>query len=156
VQIEPDNHLYYVITVMLSGSRILVPDAKITRESQLPTSTQTERLCSARLPQQTKRVSNGLWCLSEADCQFCYFDDHIWRGAAAVRLHHSPMLKDRFRKVDQLITLFKGQPPFHPHGPFEQGNPLSPVFHTRIERNYHADPFENKMRAHREGASRLS
>jgi len=29
-------------------------------------------------------------------------------GGAVARLHHSPMLKDRFGKIDQLITLFKG------------------------------------------------
>ena len=54
--------------MMLCGSHILVPDAKITGESQLPTATQTERLCSAHLPQQLERVLNGLWCLSATEC----------------------------------------------------------------------------------------
>src|ERR1700683_4779381 len=31
----------------------------------------------------------------------------VWRGAVAVCLHHSPLLKNRFGMFGQLITLFK-------------------------------------------------
>jgi hypothetical protein len=85
-------------------------------QMQFPASIPIIGFGAAHVLQSPERVLDGLWPLPQAECQFFCFDHHILHRVLVVRPVHPTVFNDGFRKLEQLVGLFKGESPFNSQG----------------------------------------